>query len=257
MRKHLIVGYRIKITGGFHRLAYIFGFANDGLWPLCHITLDRVAYRRHYWADYVELNRRFAESVIEQLRTGSGLVAERRVAGRDGRIAQRPVGKPMAGLWEFPGGKVEPGESPEAALTRELHEELGIQARVGRRRIAVPSGPILLDVYEIDDFDGSLEAREDQQLAWIAPDRIDPQTRRGWSVVVKGHAYEPNTVEKVMELTGGRGADVIITATPALPNAESSSTTLRSASMGAASSTISAIAQSMRSPIIKAMTTAG
>lgn len=91
-------------------------------------------------------------------------------------LAQRPPGKPLAGAWEFPGGKVEPGESPEAALTRELHEELGIQARVGRRRIAVPSGPILLDVYEIDDFDGSLEAREDQQLAWIAPDRIDPQT---------------------------------------------------------------------------------
>jgi trehalose 6-phosphate synthase len=57
-----------EIKGGYQ------GYANEVLWPLCHITLDRVAYRRHYWADYVELNRRFAESVIEQLRTRSGLV---------------------------------------------------------------------------------------------------------------------------------------------------------------------------------------
>lgn len=57
-----------EIKGGYQ------GYANEVLWPLCHITLDRVAYRRHYWTDYVELNRRFAESVIEQVRTRSGLV---------------------------------------------------------------------------------------------------------------------------------------------------------------------------------------
>lgn len=57
-----------EIKGGYQ------GYANEVLWPLCHITLDRVAYRRRYWTDYVELNRRFAESVLEELRTRSGLV---------------------------------------------------------------------------------------------------------------------------------------------------------------------------------------
>lgn len=57
------------------------------------------------------------------------LVAAVALIDADGRIllAQRPEGKSMAGLWEFPGGKVEPGETPEAALVRELHEELGIE----------------------------------------------------------------------------------------------------------------------------------
>jgi len=57
-----------EIKGGYQ------GYANEVLWPLCHITLDRVAYRQRYWTDYVELNRRFAESVIEELRTRSRLV---------------------------------------------------------------------------------------------------------------------------------------------------------------------------------------
>ncbi|MEO8959795.1 MAG: NUDIX domain-containing protein, partial [Rudaea sp.] len=53
-------------------------------------------------------------------------------------LAQRPQGKHLAGLWEFPGGKCEPGESPEAALRRELHEEIGIHAGALQRLIAVP-----------------------------------------------------------------------------------------------------------------------
>jgi trehalose 6-phosphate synthase len=57
-----------EIKGGYQ------GYANEVLWPLCHITLDRVAYRRRYWTEYVELNRRFAESVIEELRTRGGPV---------------------------------------------------------------------------------------------------------------------------------------------------------------------------------------
>ena len=57
------------------------------------------------------------------------LVAAVALIDGDGRVllAQRPEGKSMAGLWEFPGGKIEPGERPEAALIRELHEELGIE----------------------------------------------------------------------------------------------------------------------------------
>lgn len=88
-------------------------------------------------------------------------------------LAQRPAGKQDAGCWEFPGGKVDPGENPQAALARELHEELGIRASVGRRRIAVACGPILLDVYEVAGFDGTVHPREGQRLGWIAPEHID------------------------------------------------------------------------------------
>ena len=88
-------------------------------------------------------------------------------------LAQRPEGKPHAGYWEFPGGKVEPAETPEAALARELHEELGIRVRVGRRRIAIPHGPILLDVREIESFDGQPESHEHQRLRWVEPEQVD------------------------------------------------------------------------------------
>ena len=57
-----------EVKGGYQ------GYANQVLWPLCHITLDRVAYRRRYWTDYVQLNRRFAESVIQELQTRTGLI---------------------------------------------------------------------------------------------------------------------------------------------------------------------------------------
>lgn len=88
-------------------------------------------------------------------------------------LAQRPPGKELAGAWEFPGGKVEAGESPTAALTRELGEELGIHAIPGRRRIAVPHGRIVLDVYDIAHFEGKPQAREGQSLIWVEPERVD------------------------------------------------------------------------------------
>jgi len=88
-------------------------------------------------------------------------------------LAQRPPGRDMAGLWEFPGGKVEPRESALAALARELREELGIRIGPAVPLIAVPhaSGPrrLLLDVFEVASFSGDMQAHDGQALAWVAP----------------------------------------------------------------------------------------
>lgn len=98
------------------------------------------------------------------------------VAGivRDGQgrilLAQRPPGKHLAGLWEFPGGKCEPGESPERALRRELAEEIGIDAGAVEPLIAVPwhypEKSVLLDVYAVRDWRGEAHGREGQALRW-------------------------------------------------------------------------------------------
>jgi len=95
----------------------------------------------------------------------------------EGRVLlqQRPPGKPMAGLWEFPGGKIEPGESPEAALARELHEELGITLSVeDLRPIAFASEPLagrhlLLLLYTIRRWEGAPEAHHATELRWVVP----------------------------------------------------------------------------------------
>jgi len=95
----------------------------------------------------------------------------------EGRVLlqQRPPGKPMAGLWEFPGGKIEPGESPEAALARELHEELGITLSVeDLRPIAFASEPLagrhlLLLLYTIRRWEGAPEAHHATELRWVPP----------------------------------------------------------------------------------------
>lgn len=95
----------------------------------------------------------------------------------EGRVLlqQRPPGKPMAGLWEFPGGKIEPGESPEAALARELHEELGITLSVeDLRPIAFASEPLagrhlLLLLYTIRRWEGAPQAHHATELRWVTP----------------------------------------------------------------------------------------
>ena len=98
----------------------------------------------------------------------------------DGRvlIAQRPEGKPMAGLWEFPGGKVETGETPEQTLIRELEEELGIvvkEACLAPLTFASHTYPefhLLMPLYVCRRWDGIVTAREGQRLSWVRPNRL-------------------------------------------------------------------------------------
>ena len=93
----------------------------------------------------------------------------------DGRVllAQRPEGKSLAGLWEFPGCKVEPGESPEAALIRELHEELGIDtwksclAPLTFASHAYEDFHLLMPVFACRKWQGVPHAKEGQKLAWV------------------------------------------------------------------------------------------
>lgn len=93
---------------------------------------------------------------------------------QDGRILinQRPVGKSQAGRWEFPGGKLEAGECPEAGLRRELHEELGIVAGPMQRLVEIrhdyPDFSVRLDVREVLHFGGFPYSREQQALKWVA-----------------------------------------------------------------------------------------
>ena len=105
------------------------------------------------------------------------LVAAVALIDPDGRVllAQRPEGKSMAGLWEFPGGKVEPGETPEAALIRELHEELGIEtwssclAPLTFASHAYETFHLLMPLFACRRWQGSVTPREGQTLKWVRP----------------------------------------------------------------------------------------
>jgi len=93
----------------------------------------------------------------------------------DGRVllAQRPEGKSMAGLWEFPGGKVEPGETPEVALIRELHEELGINtwasclAPLTFASHGYDDFHLLMPLFACRKWEGIPQSREGQALKWV------------------------------------------------------------------------------------------
>jgi 8-oxo-dGTP diphosphatase len=93
-------------------------------------------------------------------------------------IAERPAGKSMAGLWEFPGGKVESGERPEVALIRELREELGIVVRedclapLTFASHAYPEFHLLMPLYVCRRWEGTPRALEHARLAWIRPNRL-------------------------------------------------------------------------------------
>ncbi len=98
----------------------------------------------------------------------------------DGRIllAQRPEGKSMAGLWEFPGGKVETGETPEAALVRELYEELGIEtwdsclAPLTFASHGYADFHLLMPLYACRKWNGTPRAKEGQTLKWVRANEL-------------------------------------------------------------------------------------
>ena len=98
----------------------------------------------------------------------------------DGRVhlAQRPEGKSMAGLWEFPGGKVETGETPEAALIRELKEELGIDtwasclAPLTFASHSYDDFHLLMPLYACRKWEGFVHPAEGQKLAWVRPEKL-------------------------------------------------------------------------------------
>lgn len=108
------------------------------------------------------------------------LVAAAALVDSDGRvlICQRPQGKPLAGLWEFPGGKVEPGETPEACLIRELDEELGIQVTGACLAPFVfashgyESFHLIMPLYLCRRWSGVVTAREHEALAWVKPHKL-------------------------------------------------------------------------------------
>jgi 8-oxo-dGTP diphosphatase len=94
-------------------------------------------------------------------------------------IAQRPAGKHMGGYWEFPGGKIAPGESSEAALARELAEELGVSLRrchpLLQLRHDYADRVVELDVFMVDDYCGEPAGLEAQALKWVAAAELGGQ----------------------------------------------------------------------------------
>jgi 8-oxo-dGTP diphosphatase len=97
---------------------------------------------------------------------------------KEGRIlvGQRPENNSLAGLWEFPGGKIELGESPEEALARELSEELGIEAQIGELKLSVTHSyndvGIVILFYEVLYWKGEPKAKHHLMLEWIYPEEL-------------------------------------------------------------------------------------
>ncbi len=131
-----------------------------------------------------------------------GVLIERDAAGREGRflLTSRPLGKVYAGYWEFPGGKLEAGESVEAALARELHEELGVRieaSAVQRWQELVmdyPHARVRLHFCKVFGWTGAFEMREQQAMAWqtlpVAVLPVLPGTLPvlDWLAAERGHA---------------------------------------------------------------------
>jgi 8-oxo-dGTP diphosphatase len=108
------------------------------------------------------------------------LVAAAALVDADGRVllARRPPGKPLAGLWEFPGGKIEPGETPEAALVRELKEELDIGvapkclAPLTFASHTYPEFHLLMPLFVCRSWEGEIAPQQGQHLAWVRAQKL-------------------------------------------------------------------------------------
>lgn len=109
-------------------------------------------------------------------------------------VTERPPGKHLAGLWEFPGGKLEPGEAPFDGLVRELLEELGITVRQARPLLALPwrydTFHLLLDTWIVTDWSGDPRPLEGQGLRWHAPDALDPAQLAPADRAILGHLLQ-------------------------------------------------------------------
>lgn len=123
----------------------------------------------------------------------------------DGRIllAQRPAGKIAAGRWEFPGGKIEAGETPREALARELKEEIGIELTSARPLIclrhAYAERTVELDTWLVTDWQGQAEGLEQQALAWVQPDAVE-----GYDILeADGPILNALRLPEVLPVTGG------------------------------------------------------
>lgn len=108
------------------------------------------------------------------------LVAACALIDADGRVlvSRRPEGKHHSGLWEFPGGKIEQGERPEQTITRELHEELGVEPceqclqPFTFASHAYEDFDLLMPLYLCRQWDGFAKPREGQEIKWVFPDRL-------------------------------------------------------------------------------------
>ncbi len=109
------------------------------------------------------------------LRVAVGVISN---ASQEILIAKRSLERHQGGLWEFPGGKIEPGESTHAALCRELHEELGIEVLASRPLIRIPHDygdkTVILEVRRVTSHVGQAMGREGQPLRWLSPKVMDP-----------------------------------------------------------------------------------
>lgn len=149
---------------------------------------------------------------------------------RNGRgqilIARRPDDKHQGGLWEFPGGKVEPAEPVAEALARELYEELGIRITQATPLIKIPhhypDKSVLLDVWNVTDFEGEAHGAEGQPIEWVEPEALDryafpaantpivAAARLSSRILVTGQAVDVHEYERRLQQALGQGIRHVI-----------------------------------------------